>query len=97
VETSQDGQEAVEKYKESLSTEKFHAVILDLTIPGGVGGAEAARQILEIDKDAKIFISSGYSNDPIMSDYKSYGFTGIIPKPYKMSDIHAILSRDLDH
>ncbi len=97
VVTSRDGEEAVKKYKEKLSpeTNKFQAVILDLTIPGGMGGSEAARQILQMDPEAKIFISSGYSNDPIMSDYKSYGFTDIIPKPYKITELSSTLRRAL--
>jgi ligand-binding sensor domain-containing protein/signal transduction histidine kinase/CheY-like chemotaxis protein len=90
-----DGSEAIEKYKESLQKNKYKAVILDLTVPGGVGGKEAARDILELDKDAIIFVSSGYSNDPIMSDYQSYGISGIIPKPYKTEELYYLLSKVL--
>jgi len=50
---------------------------------------------LELDKDAIIFVSSGYSNDPIMSDYQSYGISGIIPKPYKTEELYYILSKVL--
>ena len=63
----------------------FSAVIMDLTIPVGIGGKEAAQQILAFDPKACLIVSSGYSNDPIMSDCSAYGFKGAIAKPYKMT------------
>lgn len=92
VETASDGNEAILKYKESLGNEKFKAVILDLTIPGGMNGIETAKKILELDPNAIMFVSSGYSNDPVLSEYKSYGFADIIPKPYKIEEIYSKLS-----
>ena len=65
---------------------------MDLTIPGGMGGKEAAERILEIDPKACLIVSSGYSNDPIMSDYSSYGFAGAVAKPYKMAEFGQLLS-----
>jgi len=56
----------------------FDFVILDLTIPGGMGGKEAIKKILQIDPKAKVIVSSGYSNDPVMANYKEYGFPGVI-------------------
>lgn len=85
---TKDGQEAVHLYETALKTdEPVDAVIMDLTVPGGMGGKEAAQKILHLDPDAKILVSSGYSNDPIMANYKKYGFRGAIVKPYEMADL----------
>lgn len=65
----------------------FDAVILDLTVPGGMGGLETLSKLLEIDSTVKAIVSSGYANDPIMSDYKKYGFAAIIPKPFTLDDL----------
>jgi len=81
------------KYKAGFDSGKpFSAVIMDLTIPGGMGGKEAAEQILAIDPKASLIVSSGYSNDPIMSDYGSYGFVGAVAKPYNVGKLSQILS-----
>ena len=88
VETVQDGRAAIERYAQRLKEGKaFDVVILDLTIPGGMGGRETIEQILKIDPHAKALVSSGYSNDPVMSDYASYGFRGLIPKPYTVKSL----------
>lgn len=93
VTTCENGEEAVEKYKAGIeSREPFSAVIMDLTIPGGIGGKEAAEQILAIDPTASLIVSSGYSNDLIMSDYSSYGFIAAVTKPYNISKLSEILS-----
>jgi PAS domain S-box-containing protein len=87
-----DGEEALALYKESMGTDKpFNAVIVDLTIPGGVGGKKALACLKEIDPEVKAIVSSGYSNDPIMADYKSHGFKGVIPKPYKIATLREVL------
>jgi two-component system, cell cycle sensor histidine kinase and response regulator CckA len=65
---------------------------LDLTVPGGMGGGETIRRLIEIDPEIRAIVSSGYSNDPVMSDYKSYGFSGVVAKPYTTEE----LSRTLD-
>ena len=67
------------------------AVILDLTIPGGMGGEEAARAILAIDRHAQLIVSSGYSNDPIISEFGNYGFAASVHKPYSLARIAEIL------
>ena len=68
---------------------------MDLTIPGGMGGKEAIGKLLEIDPDAKAIVSSGYSNDPIMSNFMEYGFKGMVAKPYKMEKLEEVLQRIL--
>jgi len=88
-----DGHEAVEIYKKAHESDTtFMAAILDLTIPGGMGGAEAAKQILSFDPGAKLIVSSGYSFDPVMSDYKKYGFLAAVAKPYQADDLGSKLS-----
>lgn len=86
------GEEAVQLYQESWKTGKtFDVVILDLTIPGGMGGQETLEKILEIDPQAKVIVSSGYSNDQVMSNYKQYGFKGAVSKPYLLQDLSEAL------
>jgi len=88
-----NGSEAIVQYKAAKeSGSPFSAVIMDLTIPGGMGGKEAAVRILEIDPKACLVVSSGYSNDPIISDFKSYGFSAAVGKPYTMNDLGKLLS-----
>ncbi len=84
VEFADNGEKAVDIYKNAMSTENpFDAVIMDLTIPGGMGGKEAIKELLEIDPHVKAIVSSGYSYDPIMSNYRDYGFMAVLTKPYK--------------
>jgi len=91
--TCEDGTDAISRYKAAVDSGlPFSAVIMDLTIPGGMGGKDAAQQILTIDPKACMIVSSGYSDDPIMSDYQSYGFSGAIVKPYKMAEFGSMLS-----
>ena len=63
----------------------------DLTIPGGMGGKEAIKKLIEIDPDASVIVSSGYSTDPIMSEYKEYGFSDVITKPYSVGQMEKTL------
>lgn len=92
VTTCTRGEEAVELYRTSLQTGvPFLAVIMDLTIPGGIGGKQAAEQILSFSPQASIIVSSGYSNDPIMSNYQDYGFIGAIAKPYSIDNFKDVL------
>lgn len=87
------GQEAVRLYVESLGTPRsFDVVIVDLTVPGGMGGQETMRCLLEFDPGAKVVVSSGYSNDPIMAAYREHGFSGVIAKPYQMAELDKVLA-----
>jgi len=91
-----NGDIAVEMYRRALeSGEVFDAVIMDLTIQGGAGGRVTIKRLLEIDPDVKAIVSSGYSNDPIMADYREYGFRGVVVKPYRVEELSSVLHRVL--
>ena len=93
VDVARDGEEAVELYCLAKDSDNpYAAVILDLTVPGGMGGRETIRRLMEIDPDIRAIVSSGYSHDPIMSDHKRHGFSGVVAKPYSAEE----LSRTLD-
>ncbi len=88
VELTKDGEEAIKQYTAAReSGHPFDAVIMDLTIPGGMGGKEAIRKLLEIDPNVRVIVSSGYATDPLMSEYKRYGFSAVVSKPYKVRDL----------
>ncbi len=89
-----NGTELIQKYKEALeNNDPYDGVILDLTIPGGFGGKDVISSLLEIDPNVQAIVSSGYSNDPIMSDYKKYGFCEILEKPYSIIKLAECLGR----
>jgi len=92
VETVKDGAEMIEIYKREKEKGKpFDAVIMDLTVVGGMGGREAIKELLKIDPDAKAIVSSGYSDDPVMAGYRDYGFRGVIAKPYEIRKLREVL------
>ena len=92
VDFADDGTEALEAYRKAWEAEQpFVAVIMDLTIPGGMGGKEAIKRLLEIDPYARVIVSSGYSNDPIMAEFKQYGFRGVVAKPYSITELGNVL------
>jgi len=94
VEFAKNGSEAIEMYKRAKkSGQSFDAVILDLTIPGEMGGECAIGKLVEIDPDVKAIITSGYSNKPIMSEYEQYGFSGSVTKPYTIGELSETLSK----
>jgi CheY-like chemotaxis protein len=94
VTTCVNGEEAVALYKTALeSGTPYSVVIMDLTIPGGMGGKETAEQILAIDPHACLIVSSGYSNDPIVSDFRRFGFASAVIKPYGVVEISGVLNR----
>jgi two-component system, cell cycle sensor histidine kinase and response regulator CckA len=89
---AQDGQAAIDLVSQSLANEKnFEVVILDLTVPGAMGGKEAIQHIKQLDPHIKAIVTSGYSDDPIMCDFQKYGFQGILVKPYKIFDLVKVL------
>ena len=90
--TAQDGQAAIDLVSQSLASgEKIEVVILDLTIPGAMGGKEAIQHLKKIDPQIKVIATSGYSDDPIMCDFQKHGFQGILVKPYKIFDLANLL------
>ncbi len=95
VEFAEHGDEAIEKYKEHLAANgrPYDVVIMDLTIPGGMGGAECIQKLHQLDPNVKALVSSGYSQDPVMSDFKKHGFSGVVDKPYKLNDLRESLER----
>ena len=72
---------------------RYDAVIMDLTVPGGMGGREAVERLLEMDSQARVIVSSGYSDDPIMSEYGDHGFCGVVAKPYDIRELSRVLSQ----
>ena len=94
VQTCGNGEEAVALYGAAMAAgTPFSAVIMDLTVPGGMGGKEAAQHILAMDPLARLVVSSGYSNDPVMAEYSQFGFSATLAKPYAMAEISQVLSR----
>ncbi len=91
--TTVDGAEAIELCKEAKEAGRpYDAVILDLTIPGGMGGKETVQRLLAIDPGVKAIATSGYSDDPILTDLHEYGFQGALHKPYHLEDIDRVLN-----
>jgi two-component system, cell cycle sensor histidine kinase and response regulator CckA len=91
-EFAKNGAEAIEMYKRAKEAEKpYAAVILDLTIPGGMGGTEAIKKLLEVDPEIKAIVSSGYSDDPVLANFQEYGFKSMIPKPFESRALGKVL------
>ena len=94
VETAIDGFETIELYKEAMqANHPFDLVILDLIVPGGLGGQETIRRLLEIDPKIKAVVSSGYSTNPVIAKHKEYGFAGALTKPYRIKELSAMLQK----
>jgi PAS domain S-box-containing protein len=88
------GNEAVAAYAAAMKEgAPFMVVVMDLTIPGGMDGKEAVAKVLEIDPSARVVVASGYSNDPIMANFRDYGFCGVIAKPFNIDEFLAVISR----
>lgn len=87
-----DGTEAIALYRETIgSANAFDAVIMDLTIPGGMGGEQTIKKLLQIDPEAIAVVSSGYSNDPIISSYEKFGFRAAVTKPYRIDQLSWVM------
>ena len=93
VDTARDGTGAVALFKDAMETRRpYQAVVLDLTIPGGMGGLETIKALKTMDGAVKGIVSSGYSHDPVMSNPLQYGFSGAMQKPYKLTDLTRALT-----
>jgi len=87
-----DGEEVVRKYQEAQNNgAPFLLVMVDLTVPGGMGGREAVAELRKIDPQVKAIVSSGYSSDPVLANYREHGFCGVAAKPYEMADLAQVL------
>lgn len=96
VSHAKDGNEAIRIYLEARKAgTPFDVVIMDLTVPGGLGGKETVAELLKYDPDIKAIVSSGYSNGPVMSNYREYGFSGVVAKPYKIEELSMVLRQVL--
>ena len=97
VVATRDGMETLSYYKKGMQKgTPYHAVIMDLTIRGGLGGVETIEKLLKIDPKAKAIVASGYANNPVMSNYTKYGFKAIIKKPYKAKELGDVLAKVLE-
>ncbi len=97
VTTAADGREAVDKFIQAMEEGRpFEITIMDLTIPGGMGGREAVREILAWAPTAKVIVSSGYFSDPVLADHAKYGFAGCLAKPFLLQELDAAVSRALN-
>ncbi len=94
VDCAKNGEEAIALYTEKLQQKKpYNHVILDLTVYGGMGGKETIIALKKIDPEVKAIVSSGYSDNPVMANYKEYGFIGVLTKPYAIEDVTKALSK----
>jgi len=92
VAVTRNGEETIALYKEAMDADPFDIVVLDLTIPGGMGGKETLDRLLEIDPGVKAIASSGFSTDPVMTEFEKAGFKGVLVKPYRLKKMEEVLS-----
>ena len=93
VESTDNGYRAISLYEAAMtSSVPFDAVILDLTIPGSLGGKDTMKQLIQIDPDIKAIVASGYSNDPVLSNFNHWGFKAAVSKPYNLNEISKVIS-----
>ncbi len=94
---ARDGEETVDMFlKARESGSPYNLVIMDLTVPGAMGGKEAIKKLLQIDPQVKAIVSSGYSNDPIMAEFRQHGFSGVVTKPFRLKDLSEEVARVLN-
>lgn len=93
VTPTSEGSETVARYTEAfLSGKRYDLVVMDLSIPNGMGGAQAMEKIRQVDPGVRAIVSSGYSDDPIMSRYADYGFQAVLPKPYQPTELRELVT-----
>jgi two-component system, cell cycle sensor histidine kinase and response regulator CckA len=94
VDYAADGSQALQLHEKAKAVGKpFDIIIMDLTIRGGMGGRDAIEKLRGIDSEVKTIVSSGYSDDPIMSNFDKFGFDGVVAKPYEINSLSSLLSR----
>jgi PAS domain S-box-containing protein len=98
AEAVEEGGEAIARYEEARKAgQPYDVVIMDLTVPGGMGGERAIKKLLEIDPDVKAIVSSGYANNPVIANFRQYGFSGVVSKPYRLQELgralHGVMER----
>ncbi|HOD75141.1 MAG TPA: PAS domain S-box protein [Syntrophorhabdaceae bacterium] len=92
-----DGREAIARFREAAAAgTPFDVVLLDITVPGGLGGKGTMRELVAIDPGVRVIVSSGYSNDPVLADHRKHGFKGVLAKPCLMSELDEIIRRVLE-
>ncbi|MDD5312953.1 MAG: PAS domain S-box protein [Dehalococcoidia bacterium] len=97
VEFAADGTEALQKYNQAIRVgSPFRVVILDLSIPGSMGGKETIKALLKVDPEASIIVSSGYFDEPLISNFRRYGIKGALSKPFKLEELRMILQEILE-
>ena len=96
VDICSNGSQALAMYSQALEQgRRYDVVIMDVTIPGGMGGQEAVQRLLMIDAEARVIVSSGYSSHEVMADYALYGFAGVVAKPFRINDLSRVLDEVL--
>lgn len=94
TEIAPDGEKAIDLYRTAMESGKpFDALIMDLTIHGGMGGKEAVKELIKLDPSVRAIVSSGYSTDPAVTNFQEYGFKGVISKPFKIEELGDVLKR----
>jgi len=87
-----DGRDAVRVFRDAISSgRRYDVVIMDLTVPGGMGGREALEEIRHIDPHVRAIVSSGYSSDPVLANHRAYGFRGMVAKPYQADEFARVV------
>lgn len=88
VATVKDGAEVLREYQAALVEQRpFDLVVMDLTVPGGMGGREAIEELLKLHPEVRAVVSSGYSSDPVLANYRGHGFRGRVTKPYRITEL----------
>jgi CheY-like chemotaxis protein len=92
-----DGAACIATYREAFAEgHAFDLVVMDLTVPGGMGGLDTITELRKIDPAVRAIVSSGYSDDPILSRYREHGFAAVVPKPYEVKRLAAAIAAALD-